>query len=295
MTATAPEDSPLFVAALARGISLLTAFTEGRPAMTLPELAEATGLTKSAVQRFAHTLWTLGYLRKDPLSKKFSLAPWSLELGMKYARTSALVLGGSPFLHALNRTSQETCSLAEPEGGDMVYVARFATHKEMYVNMPVGMRLPLYCTAAGRAVLSRLDESRARELLERRERIAYTPGTLTDMDALLAELDFARRHGYARSNGEYYPGDITISAPVLDAGGTPVGAVNVSVPSSRWSFEQAQAVFGPQVLETAHAIGASRTVGRSRPFFELEPPGGSLLGGRRGGAVPAPGLDDIPD
>ena len=76
---------------------------------------------------------------------------------MKYVQTSPLVLGGNPFLHSLNRNCQETCSLAEPDGLDMVYVARFATHKEMFVNMPVGMRLPLYCTAAGRAVLSRLD------------------------------------------------------------------------------------------------------------------------------------------
>ncbi|KGD89886.1 IclR family transcriptional regulator [Achromobacter sp. RTa] len=280
------EDSPLFITALARGVSVLRAFSEGQPAMTLPELADATGLSKSSVQRFAHTLWTLGYLRKDPVSKKFSLAPWSLELGMKYVQTSPLVLGGNPFLHMLNRNSQETCSLAEPDGLDMVYVARFATHKEMFVNMPVGMRLPLYCTAAGRAVLARLDEPVARGLLERCDRKAYTVGTITDMDALLAELEFARRHGYARSNGEFYPGDITVSAAVLDAGGTPVGAVNVSVPSSRWSFEQAQAVFGPQVMETAHAISASRTLGRTRPFYEMEPPGGAS----RGAPLEADGL-----
>ncbi|MBB1626057.1 IclR family transcriptional regulator [Achromobacter sp. UMC71] len=272
------EDSPLFIAALARGVSVLRAFGEGRPAMTLPELAEATGLSKSSVQRFAHTLWTLGYLRKDPASKKFSLGPWSLELGMKYVQTSPLVLGGNPFLHSLNRNCQETCSLAEPDGLDMVYVARFATHKEMFVNMPVGMRLPLYTTASGRAVLARLDPDVARGLLQRCDRKPFTASTITDLDALMAELEFARRHGYARSNSEFYPGDMTISAAVLDAGGTPLGAVNVSVPSSRWSFEQAQAVFGPQVVETAHAISASRTLGRSHPFYEWEPPGGSLRG-----------------
>jgi len=166
MTTVAPEDSPLFVAALARGLTLLAAFSEGRPAMTLPELAEATGLTKSAAQRFAHTLWTLGYLRKNPDSKKFSLSPQSLQLGMQYAQTSPLVLGGNPFLHSLNRTSQETCSLAEPDGLDMVYVARFATHKQMFVHMPVGMRIPMYCAAAGRAVLARLEPDRARRLLQ---------------------------------------------------------------------------------------------------------------------------------
>lgn len=277
MTSTrSAEDSPLFVTALARGISLLRAFSEGRPEMTLPELAEATGLGKSAVQRFTHTLWTLGYLRKDPVSKKFSLGPWSLELGMRYAQTSTLVLGANPFLHALNRSSQETCSLAEPDGLDVVYVARFATHKEMFVYMPVGMRLPLYCTAAGRAVLARLDPAVARDLLERSERTAFTPATLTGLDALLQELDFTRRHGFARSNGEYYPGDITISAPVLDTTGTPRGAVNVSVPASRWTFEQAQSVLGPQVIETAHAISVSRTLGRSHPFYEMESPGGAL-------------------
>ncbi|WP_454691716.1 IclR family transcriptional regulator [Achromobacter aloeverae] len=272
MSVASLEDSPLFVSALARGISLLRAFSESSPAMTLPELAQATGLTKSAVQRFAHTLWTLGYLRKDPASKKFSLAPLSLELGMRYTQTSALVLGGNPFLHSLNRTSQETCSLAEPDGTDMVYVARFATHKQMFVHMPVGMRLPMFCTAAGRAVLSRLEPARARGLLERSRRVAYTPSTITGIDRLMEELEFTRHHGYARSDGEFYPGDITISAPVMDAGDTPVGAVNVSVPSSRWSFAEAQAVFGPQVLETAHAIQASRTLGRMHPYYDMAAP-----------------------
>ena len=75
---------------------------------------------------------------------------------MKYVQTSPLVLGGNPFLHSLNRNCQKPAA-CRARRLDMVYVARFATHKEMFVNMPVGMRLPLYCTAAARAVLSRLD------------------------------------------------------------------------------------------------------------------------------------------
>ena len=93
----------------------------------------------------------------------------------------------------------------------MVYVARFATHKEMFVNMPVGMRL--------RAVL---------------------------------------HGGGARG------------AVAAGSGRGPPAA------GAHWSFEQAQAVFGPQVVETAHAISVSRTLGRSYPFYELEPPGGAL-------------------
>ena len=127
----------------------------------------------------------------------------------------------------------------------------------------------------GRAVLSRLDPDVAHGLLERSDRRSHTAATITGMDALLAELEFARRHGYARSNGEFYPATSPSAPPCWMPAASP-GAVNVSVPSSRWSFEQAQAVFGPQVVETAHAISVSRTLGRSYPFYELEPPGGAL-------------------
>ena len=192
---------------------------------------------------------------------------------MKYVQTSPLVLGGNPFLHSLNRNCQETCSLAEPDGGHGVRGA-FATHKEMFVNMPVGMRLPLYCTAAGRAVLSRLDRTwptgcwsaATVDPIPPPRSPAWTP----------CWLSWSSRAGTAMHvQWRVLPGDITVSAAVLDAGGIP-GRGQCPVPSSRWSFEQAQAVFGPQVVETAHAISVSRTLGRSYPFYELEPPGGAL-------------------
>lgn len=262
-----PEASPLFVSALARGISILVAFSERSPEMTLPELAQATLLTKSSVQRFAHTLWTLGYLRKNPINKKFSLAPASLELGTKYAQTSKLVIGSNAFLHSLNRATQETCSLSEPVGLQMVYVSRFATHKQMFVNMPIGTRIPLYCAAAGRAVLCGLQTDIAKTIIESCERSNYTSSTLTTVEDVMNEIAFAKQHGFARSNGEYYPGDITISAPIVDAAGVPVAAVSVSVPSSRWSFDDAQNEFGPQVIETARAINSAVSLGVTQPFY----------------------------
>lgn len=271
MNISQPSDaSPLFVSALARGISVLRAFKEGKPQMSLQELASAAGLTKSAAQRFSHTLWTIGYLHKDPITRKFSLSPRALELGMEYAQSSPFISSGQTFLHALNRATGETCSLAEPAGNDVIYVARFAAHKEMLVQMPVGMRLPLYCTAAGRAILSHLDRAKAVELLSQCDRVAYTATTITAMDALIHELDHVRQHGYSRSNGEYYPGDITLSAAIVGVNGNPVGAINISVPSSRWTFDEAQKKLAPQLLEVAHALTSSCSVGYTRPFYEME-------------------------
>jgi IclR family transcriptional regulator, pca regulon regulatory protein len=254
---TSDEESRLYINSLARGLQLLTAFTEDRPAMKLGDLALAAGMTKSAAQRFAYTLVSLGYLHKNETTKVYSLAPRSLEVGLRYLQTSPLVKHANPYVHALNRACQETCIVAELDGHDVVYIARFPTHREMFVNMPIGMRLPVYCTATGRAILSRLPDDTAARLLGACERIAFTSETITDLTRLGTLLAEARERGFAWANGEYYTGDINIAAAILAPSGKPIGAVNVSAPSTRWTLERAIAELGPQVVETARAIGGT--------------------------------------
>jgi IclR family pca regulon transcriptional regulator len=253
----APEESRLFVTSLARGIKVLTAFWEGKPSMNLVELAEAAGMTKSAAQRFSHTLLTIGYLKKDPVTKEYSLAPRSLEVGLRYLQTNSLLSSATPYLHALTRTCEETVTLSERDALHMTYISRFPSHKEMFVNMPLGMRIPMYCTAGGRAFMSRMGTKEVTEILEQSERVAYTSTTMTRINEIRNAVAQATEDGFASTNGEYYTGDITVSAAILGPSGEPLGAVNVSAPSSRWSFEQARAELGPQVVEAARAIGSS--------------------------------------
>ncbi|SAL02342.1 IclR family transcriptional regulator [Caballeronia fortuita] len=254
---TQGDESRLYINSLARGLQLLTAFSEDRPSMKLGDLAEAAGMTKSAAQRFAYTLVALGYLHKNETTKVYSLAPRSLDVGLRYLQTSTLVKSANPYVHALNRACKETCIVAELDGCDVVYIARFPTHREMFVNMPIGMRLPVYCTATGRALLSRLPDVTAASLLEACERVPYTSETVTDLGRLNALLVEARERGFAWANGEYYNGDINIAAAILAPNGKPVGAVNVSAPSTRWTLASAMAELGPQVVETARAIGGT--------------------------------------
>ena len=195
------EESRLYINSLARGLQLLTAFREDRPAMKLGDLAQAAGVTKSAAQRFAFTLVALGYLHKNEATKVYSLAPRSLEVGLRYLQTSALVRNANAYVHALNRACQETCIVAELDGHEVVYIARFPTHREMFVNMPIGMRLPVYCTATGRAILSCLPDDTAAALFEACERVAYTLETITDLARLMALVVEARERGIAWANG----------------------------------------------------------------------------------------------
>ena len=54
-----------FIQSLARGLSILQAFSSERPKLTLTQLSSLTNLNVVAVQRYTDTLINLGYLRRS--------------------------------------------------------------------------------------------------------------------------------------------------------------------------------------------------------------------------------------
>lgn len=248
--------SPLFNRSLAKAFGILEAFSIDRRSMNLPELAAITGLSKSAVQRLTFTLESLGYLRKDPGSKRYSVTPRTLELGMRYTTTSSLIESASPYLLDLNIKCGETVNLSEPDGLDMIFVSSYPGRRQISVQLPVGGRFPIYCTAAGRAYLSGSSGERVDAVIGGSQIHSYTPNTILDRAEIIRLVDEARTAGFAFANGEFYRGDINIAAPVIGTDGRAIAAVGVSVPVTRWTFESARADIAPQVTEAAQTISS---------------------------------------
>ncbi len=247
----------LFVQSFAKGIEVIRAFGPERPAMSLPDIASATGITKSAAQRFAHTLLKLGYLRKDDESKRYSLTPKVIELGYRYLVIDRFLERASPYALDLSRRCSETVNVAEAEGTDMVYLARFSSPHHMPVHMPIGRRLPMYCCSAGRAYLSALPAAESRALLERSPLVRYTQTTVTDMAEMVKLIGVASRTGYAAANGEFYEGDLGISVAIRDGGGWPLGVLNISCPTLRWTLPRMRRELVPMLLETGRLISTT--------------------------------------
>src|SRR5262245_2729419 len=105
--AARPAD-PLFIASLEKGLRVLYAFKDHPRSLGLTEIAEATGLGVSAAQRFVHTWQALGYLRKDPRSRRYTLAPKLLDFSFMYQRASGLAEIAMPHLIILGDECQET-------------------------------------------------------------------------------------------------------------------------------------------------------------------------------------------
>jgi DNA-binding IclR family transcriptional regulator len=251
-----PKKDPLYNQTVEKALALLEAFGDRGRALNLAEIAAATAMTKSSAQRCAHTLERLGYLRRDLHVKRWVLSPRSLSVANAYLTGHPLLEQATPHLVDLNQASGESVSLSEPDGTEMVYIARFPSRKRFFIHMPVGHRLPMYCTAAGRAYLSALPPDEASHIVARSALRSITPTTTTDVDRLLALIDDARKTGYAWADQETYRGDLSIGAAILGDDGRPVAAVNLSGPTSRWSLADLRDKLSSLLLETARAASS---------------------------------------
>ncbi len=236
---------------------MLDAFGPGASTLSLAEIAAASSLDRSAAQRFAHTLERLGYLLKDPRTRRYELTLRTLDLGYRFIRSSVLVDRAMPYLLDLGRATEESVSLTVLDGTEIVYLSRLASRHMLQTNVRVGSRLPAYCTAPGRAMLSRLPRAKAEALLRASDRIAYTPHTTTALPALATRLEEAAAKGFALAVEEIYPGDVSIAAAVLGPDGAPGAAVNVAVSLSRCGPEAAVERFAQLVVTAAAALSQS--------------------------------------
>lgn len=250
-------DDPLMVQSVEKAFRILAAFDENRPTLSLTQLAAAADLDKSATQRFAHTLTKLGYLRKDLDTKHFELTAKSLDFGYHYTRASRLVDRAMPYLLHLSKTTEETINLTVRDDLEIVFVSRFMSRHVLSNDVIVGTRLPAYCTAPGIAILSKLPPDEMRDVLDRSDLRAFTPNTTFRPRDLFKKVDASAGRGFATAFEEYYHGDLSIAAPVIDMKGYPVGAINIGVSRARFTPEKAEEHFSPLVVAAALSISQS--------------------------------------
>ncbi|MFD8419829.1 IclR family transcriptional regulator C-terminal domain-containing protein [Streptomyces sp. NPDC059466] len=246
-----------FVESLARGLTVVTAFGEGRSELTLTGVAQATGLARATARRALITLEHLGYVTAH--AHVFRLTPRVLGLGFPPLSRTSLAEIATPYLTGLSQRLGESVSLAVLTGDEIRYTARITTSRIMSVHITVGTRLPAYATSLGRVLLADLPEPPLTELRP------LTPRTITDPGRLRAALDRVRDEGYAFVDEELEQGLRSIAVPVRDRGGRVVAAVNVAMHSSRRTSAQCVDEVLPELLATAGSIEADlRVAGRFR-------------------------------
>jgi DNA-binding IclR family transcriptional regulator len=255
--ATSGGQDGLFVEAAARAFRVLEAFAERPGPMSLGEIAAATGLGRSAVQRSAHTLLRLGYLRQA--GPRGGLLPGLriLDRNLDCMRSDPLVGRAVPFLIDLRRETQERVDLAIFDELTLVYVIRLQARRETFLAGLAGARIPTYCSSGGRAVLSALAPVHVDDILARSERKKLTPHTVTGLPGIRERIAAARRLGYAMVAEELQLGILSIAAPILGRDGVPLAAVQVTASCADHDPEELARRAGPLVVEAARSITAA--------------------------------------
>ncbi|PPF82149.1 IclR family transcriptional regulator [Subtercola sp. Z020] len=259
-TATSPADNALpgpssgFVQSLARGLSVIRVFGKDQSRMTLSDIARATGLTRATTRRFLMTLIELGYVRSD--GRDFALTAKVLELGFSYLSGITLPEVAQPHLEELSHSIGEATSAAILDGSDIVYVVRVPTHRIMSVGINLGTRLPAYATSMGRVLLAGLEPDVLADYLHDVKLQALTERTVHSESALLAELERVRVDGWTIVDQELEPGLRSIAAPLRNAAGSVIAAINVSTAASTTSNEAVREKYLPALEAAAAAISA---------------------------------------
>lgn len=248
----AREAGPDFIEALARGLDVLRCFQPGQPVMTLSEIAAATGLARPTVRRILLTLEELGYVRSA--ERGFALTPRVLELGMTYINSLNLWEVARPHLQRLVAHTNESSSMAQLDGSDIVYVTRVAVPKIITLAVTVGTRFPAPPTSMGKVLLASLSAAELDEVLALPSRSGVTPRWLPDRDALDASLREVRARGWALADEDLAPGIRSIATGVRDGQGRVVAAVNVTVHAAETSVGQLTEEHLPRLLCAAADI-----------------------------------------
>ncbi|GAC1328012.1 MAG: IclR family transcriptional regulator C-terminal domain-containing protein [Chloroflexota bacterium] len=258
-TPEAPADSPevsdqYLVQSLIRGLDLLQCFDKHHPSLSIAEIAEHTGLNRTTVFRFMHTLRHQQLVDYDAETRRFRLGVGVLQLGFAYLNGLPVVDRAVPLLRALRDEVGESAHLGILDGSAVIYVARVPADRIVSATVSVGARLPAASTAMGRVLLAYQPPQRLATILrgarlERRtERSPRTVGELRRV------LDEVRRAGYAVSNQEYEEGICSVASPVIGETGEVVAAVNVAGPTTRLTPAILHARVVPAVVRTAARV-----------------------------------------
>ncbi|MER7705996.1 IclR family transcriptional regulator [Kitasatospora sp. NPDC097605] len=216
---------------LGKALTILRAFRPEDQAVSLAELVRRTGLHKATTHRLAGALVANRLL--DRVDGGYRPSGGLFELGMLASPERSLLEMAMPFLQDLYERTHETVHLGVREGHDVVYVAKIGGHRQAKAPSRIGGRMPLHCTAIGKALLAHADDTLRREVLtgplERR-----TPHTVVAPGALRRQLRRITETGIAFELEESAPGLLCVAAPVLGYDDEPLAAISVAGPVGRF-------------------------------------------------------------
>ncbi len=257
------------VQSVARTFDILEALVSNNEDMSLSQLHARLHLSVGTIHRLLQVLVERGYAAQDKNTRRYGPGPKLLEVAAHATSNSRFELRSiaPQFLQVLTKITGETSNLVICQSDEIVYIDQAMSSHLVRMFTEIGRRAPLYCTAAGKAILSSWPKEQFETYLQRIVLEPLTPHTLTTRDELRSEIEQTRQRGFAVDNEERELGVRCVAAPILAHGGQCIAALSVSGPATRITVERLNDI-GLSVREAADAC--STQVGhRLRPRLNV--------------------------
>jgi DNA-binding IclR family transcriptional regulator len=238
---------------LSRGLSLLELFSPDESEMSISEMARRTGMPKSTTHRLVGDLLRWGALEKGRGGVRLGVRLFELgHLVPDHSRLRELAI---PFAHSLNEITHLTSNLAVREGSEIIYIEKISSRDLKVPHSRVGGRLPMHCTALGKAILAYSSTAFVDAVLDG-DLTRLTPKTITEPAALRREIANVRQTRVAYDFEESQLGLFCVGAPIFARTGRVVGAISVTGATSRSQARSFAGVVLASAQALSHALGA---------------------------------------
>lgn len=218
-----------------RILDLLEYMATLRDGASLSQIMRDLGFPKSSTHGLLQTLLARGHAVQDTVGKYYLVE--ASRRGFPFRRNEEpLISRAMPFMLKLRTTCGETVLLATMNANcDIRRLAKCVSHHPVRYDVSMDSAIVPYCTAIGRVLLAHGPTEAVEAYLNRTTFLSYTRYTVTNRDQILRLLVKVRRDGYAINDQEFITGSTGIAAPLFDASGQVVAAVNLGVPTDRYT------------------------------------------------------------
>jgi DNA-binding IclR family transcriptional regulator len=223
----------------------------GSDGLLLTEVARAAHMAVSTCHRYVVSLLELAVLSRDAAGY-LRLGIGLVALAGRYLEEDSLRTTAHPYLVELSQISGETVHLGTLATDRVIYVDKIESEKSIRLVSRIGSSVPLHCTSMGKAILASLAPDQQEHIIanasDRR-----TSHTLLG-DELRAELETIRESQWAIDDQENEEGVRCMGAAIISTSGSPIGALSISAPASRFSRKDCERL-APQLITAARDIG----------------------------------------
>ena len=240
---------------LDRALRLLDLFDDAHIHLTASDIADLLGTTRATIYPTLHTLLAHGYLDRDDQGRYVLGMKLVERSGEKLAHLDVRRIAQGP-LRELARRLGANAHLATLHGNEVLYLEREEGRPTVTLREVVGRRVSPHCTALGKSLLAFLPEEDRVRIAHSLDYVQHTPNTISDPEALIAELDLVRSRGYALEIEEFHLGSACISVPIRGLDGRVVAAVSVSM-ATEALLERNPDERAASILDAASAISGA--------------------------------------